>query len=93
MTIASFLSVISRFLHEGEGELKEKHGLACKQEPWNSFGHLANLAKKKEPVIIHLSSNTPGDEIQPREIIIDVENRTLAFPATDRDTFSFLSIR
>ena len=33
-----------------------------KQEPWNAFAYLASLARKKEPVIIHLNINTIEDE-------------------------------
>ena len=54
-----------------------------KQEPWNSFAYLASLARKKEPVTIHLNTNTIEDESQLRGIIIDVDNYTLAFITND----------
>jgi len=50
-----------------------------KQQPWNSFAYLAGLAKKKEPVILYLNSNTLDDESELKGIIIDVDNWTLAF--------------
>jgi len=54
-----------------------------KQQPWNSFAYLASLARKKEPVIIHLNTNTIEDESQLRGVIIDVDNWTLAFLTND----------
>ena len=45
-----------------------------KQERWNAFVYLASLARKKEPVTIHLNTNTIEDESQLRGIIIDVDN-------------------
>jgi len=54
-----------------------------KQPPWNGFAYLAGLAKKKEPVILHLNANTLDDESHLEGIIIDVDNYTLAF-LTDR---------
>lgn len=50
-----------------------------KQQPWNSFAYLAGLAKKKEPVILHLNTNTLDEESQLEGIIIDADNYTLAF--------------
>ncbi len=50
-----------------------------KQPPWNSFAYLVGLAKKKEPVILHLNTNTLDDESHLEGIIIDVDNYTLAF--------------
>jgi len=54
-----------------------------KQQPWNSFAYLAGLAKKKEPVILYLNSNTLDDESELKGIIIDVDNWTLAFLTDD----------
>lgn len=54
-----------------------------KQPPWNSFAYLASLAKKKEPVIIHLNTNTLEEESQLTGIIIDADNYTLAFLANN----------
>jgi len=54
-----------------------------KQPPWNSFAYLASLARKKEPVTIHLNTNTIEDESQLRGVIIDVDNYTLAFLTND----------
>jgi len=54
-----------------------------KQEPWNAFVYLASLARKKEPVTIHLNTNTIEDESQLRGVIIDVDNWTLAFLTND----------
>ena len=54
-----------------------------KQPPWNSFAYLAGLAKKKEPVILHLNTNTVEEESQLKGIIIDVDNWTLAFLTND----------
>jgi len=54
-----------------------------KQEPWNAFAYLASLARKKEPVIIHLNTNTIEDESQLRGVIIDVDNWMLAFLTND----------
>ncbi len=50
-----------------------------KQPPWNSFAYLATLAKKKEPVILHLNTNTIEDESELKGIIIEADNYTLAF--------------
>ena len=50
-----------------------------KQGPWNAFAYLASLARKKEPVIIHLNTYTIEDEGQLKGVIIDVDNWTLAF--------------
>jgi len=50
-----------------------------KQQPWNSFAYLAGLAKKKEPVILHLNANTLDDESHLEGIIIDVDNYAIAF--------------
>lgn len=33
-----------------------------KKEPWNSFKYLVGLARKKEPVVLHLATNTIEDE-------------------------------
>ena len=52
-----------------------------KQPPWNSFAYLAGLAKKKEPVILHLNTNTLDEESELKGIIIDADNYTLAFLA------------
>jgi len=41
------------------------------------------LARKKEPVIIPLNTNTIEDDSQLRGIIIDVDNWTLAFLTND----------
>jgi len=50
-----------------------------KQPPWNSFAYLAGLAKKKEPVILHLNSNTLDDENHLEGVIIDVDSYSIAF--------------
>ena len=52
-----------------------------KEKPWNGFAYLAALARKKEPVILHLNSNTIEDESTLKGIIIGVDNYTLAFLA------------
>ena len=54
-----------------------------KDQPWNSFAYLASLAQKKETVIIYLNSDTIEDESQLKEIIVDVDNWTLAFLTND----------
>lgn len=41
------------------------------------------MARKKEPVIIPLNTNTIEDDSQLRGIIIDVDNWTLAFLTND----------
>jgi len=50
-----------------------------KKQPWNGFAYLAGLAKKKEPVILYLNSNTIDDESELKGIIIDVDSYTIAF--------------
>jgi len=61
-----------------------------KEKPWNSFTYLASLARKKEPVILHLNSNTIEDESELKGIIIDVDNYTIAFLAdTGRELLVF----
>lgn len=65
-----------------EKENKEKQN-SKKQEPWNSFSYLASLAKKKEPVTIHVNTNTIEDEAQLKGIIIEVDNYTIAFLTND----------
>ncbi|MBA7490755.1 hypothetical protein ES702_01298 [subsurface metagenome] len=52
-----------------------------KEKPWNSFAYLASLVRKKEPVILHLNSNTIEDESTLKGIIVDVDNYTIAFLA------------
>ena len=52
-----------------------------KERPWNSFAYLVGLAKKKEPVILHLNSNTIEDESTLKGVIIGVDNYTIAFLA------------
>ena len=52
-----------------------------KEKPWNSFVYLVALARKKEPVILHLNSNTIEDESTLKGIVIDVDNYTIAFLA------------
>lgn len=54
-----------------------------KKQPWNSFAYLAGLAKKKEPVILYLNSNTIDDESQLKGVIIEVDTYALAFLAND----------
>lgn len=54
-----------------------------KKQPWTSFAYLVGLAKKKEPVIIYLNSNTIDDESELKGIIIDADNYTLAFLTND----------
>ena len=65
---------------EKENKKKQK---PKKQQPWSSFAYLAGLAKKKEPVIVHLNTNTVEDEAQLKGIIIDADNYTLAFLTND----------
>ena len=61
-----------------------------KQPPWNSFAYLADLAKRKEPVIIHLNTNTLDEESILKGIIIEVDNYTIAFLAdTGRELLVF----
>jgi len=50
-----------------------------KQPPWNSFAYLAGLAKKEEPVILHLNTNTLDDESHLEGMILQTDNYTLAF--------------
>ncbi len=52
---------------------------AKKEQPWNSFAYLGGLAKRKEPVILHLATNTLDDESHLEGIIIGSDNYTLAF--------------
>lgn len=47
-----------------------------KQQPWNSFAYMASLAKKKEPVILYLNTNTIEDESQQKGAIIEADNYT-----------------
>ncbi len=54
-----------------------------KQEPWNSFAYLGGLVNRKEPVILHLATNTLDDESQVEGVICGVDKLTLAF-LTDR---------
>lgn len=53
------------------------------QQPWNSFAYLAGLAKKKEPVILHLNTNTIEDESELKGVVIDLDTYTLAFLTND----------
>ena len=62
---------------------KKRKAQPSKQEPCNSFAYLAGLARKKETVIIYLNSDTIEDERQLKEIIVDVDNWTLAFLIND----------
>ena len=48
-------------MSQKENTVKQK---SKKREPWNSFAYLAGLARKKEPVIIHLNKSTIEDESQ-----------------------------
>jgi len=50
-----------------------------KEQPWGSFAYLRSLASKKEPVILHLNTNTLDDESHLEGIIIDVDKYTIAF--------------
>lgn len=50
-----------------------------KQPPWNSFKYLASLAKKKEPVVLHLNTNTLEEESTLKGVIVQADNYTLAF--------------
>ena len=52
---------------------------AKKEQPWNSFAYLNSLASKKEPVVLHLNTNTLDDESHLEGIIIDVDKYTIAF--------------
>ncbi len=61
-------------MNQQKGKQKPK-----KQPPWNSFAYLAGLARKKEPVILHLNTNTIEDESELKGIIIEADNYTLAF--------------
>jgi len=63
-------------MSQKENTVKQK---PKKREPWNSFACLAGLARKKEPVILHLNTNTIEDESELKGIIIDADNWTLAF--------------
>ena len=65
-------------MNQKKGKQKPK-----KQQPWNSFAYLAGLAKKKEPVILQLNTNTIDDESELKGIIIERDNWTLAFLAND----------
>ncbi len=67
-------------MSQKESTVKQK---PKKREPWNSFAYPASLARKKEPVIIHLNTNTIEDESQLKGIIIDVDDWTLAFLTND----------
>jgi len=49
-----------------------------KREPWNSFIYLADLAKKKEQVILHFSTNSIEDKSQLKGVIVQVDNYTIA---------------
>jgi len=61
-----------------------------KERGWNSFAYLASLTRKKEPVILHLNSNTIDDESELKGIIIGVDNYTIAFLAdTGRELLVF----
>jgi len=61
-----------------------------KERSWNSFAYLASLAKKKEPVILYLNSNTIEEESTLRGIIMGVDNYTIAFLAdTGRELLVF----
>jgi len=63
-------------MSQKENKAKQK---PKKQLPWNSFTYLSSLARKKEPVIVHLNINTLEEESQLEGIIIDADNYTLAF--------------
>lgn len=50
-----------------------------KEQPWNSFAYLGGLANRKEPVVLHLATNTLNDESQVEGVIIGVDKYTIAF--------------
>jgi len=62
---------------------KQSKAKAKKEQPWNSFAYLGDLAKRKERTILHLSTNTVEDESQLEGIIIGADNYTLAFLANN----------
>lgn len=64
-----------------EKKNKEKPG---KQKPWNEYGYLSHLAAKKEPVILHLNSNTIEDEKELKGVIVHAGTYTLAFLTEDQ---------
>jgi len=70
-----------RKLRIGRKKEKKMSKEPKKEKPWNSFAYLVGLAKKKEPVILHLNSNTIDDESELKGIIIGVDNYTIAFLA------------
>ena len=54
-----------------------------KQEPWNSYAYLGGLVNRKEPVILHLGTNTLDDESQVEGIIIGADKSSIAFLANN----------
>jgi len=54
-----------------------------KDKPWNEYAYLAHLANKKEPVILHLNTNTIEEESQLKGVIVHAGTYGLAF-LTDR---------
>jgi len=60
-----------------------------KEKPWNSFVYLAALVRKKEPVILHLNSNTIEEESTLKGIIVGVNNYTIAFLTEGRELLIF----
>ena len=62
---------------------KKSKAQPSKKEPWNSFKYLAGLVRKKEPVVLHLATNTIEDQSTLKGIIIDVDSYTIAFLTND----------
>jgi len=50
-----------------------------KDKPWNEYAYLAHLANKKEPVILHLNTNTIEEESQLKGMIVHAGNYIFAF--------------
>ena len=61
-------------MNQQKGRQKPK-----KQPPWNSFAYLGGLANRKEPVILHLNTNTLDDESVLEGVICGADNYTIAF--------------
>lgn len=53
------------------------------EKPWNSLAYLAKLAREKEPVIVHLNTNTVEDESELKGIIVQTDTFTLGFLTND----------
>ena len=53
------------------------------EKPWNSLAYLAKLAREKEPVIVHLFTNTVEDESELKGIIVQTDTYILGFLTND----------